>query len=453
MMPTLVYRIAAACCASACCTVASAQDAPAPWAAEGGFGEGTLSQRLSDISPKGIEYVFDAETGMQWQSNPFRYSDAEADRREADMIGQATLRAGLIVPLPSERTRLELSGVRTESRYARFNQLDNAANHLEGAYRWQAGDLFVGSLAATSDDSLYRYLNRTAPSRDMVHTDTRNADVGLRVTEDLTLPILRVSSERTRHDFDLNRMRFNQDVDRVQLAGRYSGWRQSAVTAGLSKADGDYFDRTDELAALVGRRYRDTEAFVDWTWDYSMRTTIAGRTSLLRRQYPGLTGRDTSLPTSYVRLGWEYSAKTRFDAIVWRLPFPNSEDPTVLYTTSTGGQLSAAWQPTAKVWTSATLAAERVRNTRFSGAAQEEDSKVFRAGVRLEWEIVRGVSLALDAWRDRTVAPGPLDSFSNNVVRASLLLRTDNGSSRPERLLWHPECLAPRSVQLSSCQR
>jgi hypothetical protein len=438
-IPSRAYRLAAALFASVSCAAASAQGGPMP--------------RLMDIVPTGMEYVLEAETGLQWQSNPFRYSDAESNRRESDAIGQATIRAGLIVPMPSERTRLELSGVRTESRYNRFTQLDHAANHLEGAFRWQAGDLFVGSVAATSDDSLYRYLNRTAPSRDMVHTDNQSADVGLRVTDDLTLPMLRVSSETTRHDFALNRMRFDQDLERVQLAGRYTGWRQSAVTAGLSKAEGDYFDRTDELAALVGRRYRDTEAFVDWTWDYSPRTTFAGRTSLLQRQYPGLTGRDTSLPTTYVRIGWEYSAKTRFDAIVWRLPYPNSEDPTVLYTTSTGGQVSAAWRASEKLWASATLAAERVHNTRFAGAADEDDSQVFRAGVRVEWELMRGVTLAVDAWRDRTVAPGALDSFANNVVRASLLLRTDNGSARPERLLWHPECLAPRSIQMSSCQR
>jgi hypothetical protein len=418
-----------------------------------GMGQGTLSQRLMDVMPTGIEYVLEVETGVQRQSNPFRYSDAESAQRESDSIGQATVRAGVIVPLGSERTRLELSGARTESRYANFKQLDNAANHVEAAVRWQAGDLFVGSVAATSDDSLYRYLNRTAPSRDMVHTDNQSADVGLRITDDLTLPILRVSNETMRHDFALNRMRFDQDTERVQVAGRYTGWRQSAITAGLAKAKGDYPDRTEELASLVGRRYRDTEAFLDWTWDYSLRTTFAGRASYVQRKYPGLVGRDTSLPTAYVRMGWEYSAKTRFDAIVWRLPYPNTEDPTILYTTSTGGQVSAAWKSSEKLWASATLAAEKVRNTRFAGAASEEDSQVYRAGLRVEWELTRGAILAFDAWRDRTIAPGPLDSFSNNVARVSLLLRTDNGSERPQRLLWHPECLAPRSIQMSSCQQ
>lgn len=412
----------------------------------------TLSPRLMDYVPTAMQYVLEVEPGVQWQSNPFRFSDAESAQRESDMIRQLSLRAGLVVPLGSDRTRLELSGVRTESRYSTFKQLDNAANHLEGALRWQAGDLFVGSVAATSDDSLYRYLNRTAPSRDMVHTDTQSADVGLRITDDLTLPILRVSDETTRHDFALNRMRFNQDLERVQVAGRYTGWRQSAITAGVSKADGNFLDRTDELAALVGRRYRDTEAFVDWTWDYSMRTTLAGRTSFLQRRYPGLVGRDSNLPTTYVRIGWEYSPKTRFDAIVWRLPYPNSEDPTILYTTSTGGQVSAAWKASEKLWASATLAGERVSNTRFTGSASEEASQVYRAGVRVEWELTRGAVLALDAWRDRTIAPAALDSFSNNVVRLNLLLTTDNGLGRPQRLLWHPECLSPRSVQTSVCQ-
>ncbi|QEI07926.1 hypothetical protein FXN63_20335 [Pigmentiphaga aceris] len=412
----------------------------------------TLSPQLMDYVPTAIQYVLEVEPGVQWQSNPFRFSDAEAAQRESDIIRQLSLRAGVVVPLGSDRTRLELSGVRTESRYSTFKQLDNAANHLEAALRWQAGDLFVGSVATTSDDSLYRYLNRTAPSRDMVHTDTQSADVGLRITDDLTLPILRVSNETTRHDFGLNRMRFNQDLDRVQVAGRYTGWRQSAISAGLSKADGNFLDRTDELAALVGRRYRDTEAFLDWTWDYSMRTTLAGRVSYLQRRYPGLVGRDSNLPTAFVRMGWEYSAKTRFDAIVWRLPYPNSEDPTILYTTSTGGQVSAAWKASEKLWASATLAAERVGNTRFTGSTSEEDSQVYRAGVRVEWELTRGAVLALDAWRDRTIAPAALDSFSNNVVRLNLLLTTDNGLGRPQRLLWHPECLAPRSIQTSSCQ-
>ena len=147
-----------------------------------------------------------------------------------------------------------------------------------------------------------------------------------------------------------------------------------------------------------------------------------------------------------------HQAKTRFDAIVWRLPYPNSEDPTILYTTSTGGQVSAAWKASEKLWASATLAGERVSNTRFTGSASEEDSQVYRAGVRVEWELTRGAVLALDAWRDRTIAPSALDSFSNSVVRLNLLLTTDNGLGRPQRLLWHPECLSPRSIQTSVCQ-
>ncbi|RYF43278.1 MAG: hypothetical protein EOO27_44445, partial [Comamonadaceae bacterium] len=71
--------------------------------AAAGLGTGVQATEF----PEGIEYSFQAQTYPQYQSNPFRFSQADRPRRESDVVLVNGVRGAAIIPLLSERTRLD----------------------------------------------------------------------------------------------------------------------------------------------------------------------------------------------------------------------------------------------------------------------------------------------------------------------------------------------------------
>lgn len=397
-----------------------------------------------------ILYTVRASSMSQQQSNPFR-ADRGSDEERSDTAVYNAIRAAAIVPLASERTRLELSGTYGDARYRTYSQLDHDPLRLDAALPWQAGHLFAGSFGYSRNRQLYRYLERTWPDADVVDRVQRRAELGMRITDSLTLPLLSGGRERVRYRNEIDSMPFDRDSDWSQLAVRYTGLGRSVATLGLRHSDGTYLARTDELAAAVGRRYRDRELFVDAAWDVGAKSIVAGRLGWRRREYPDLTEREASLLTTYFRAGWDYSIKTRFDFSAWRQAYPNDQDVDVLYSTFSGAQLAVRWQATPKLWWSLNLVNERQDDHIIGGETLRDATRSLRVGARAEWTIGRNVQLFMDAWRDRTRGRQGRSDYLDNTFRFGITVWHDNGDERPQRLLWNAECDPPRYVEASAC--
>lgn len=401
--------------------------------------------------PEGIEYNLQAEAFGRYESNPFRFSDASLVNARSSSVWHSVVRGGLVVPLLSERTRLEMSGTYGRAQYSRFSQLNHHPARFDGAFYWHWGRLLEGSFSYVYDDRLYRYLNRTWPDRDMVHTRRAQATVGLKISESLTMPILSVMSDRITYDHHETRMFFNRNVDQYQLAMRYSGMGLSRVQAGIREIRGDYFDRTPAWIALIDRRYRDREVFLDVNWERNHRTILGAELGYRKRKYDLLTERDANLPHVLLRMGWRYSVKTRFDFVAWHRSYPNDEDPEVLYGTITAGRAQVRWQPSDKAWLSLAVTREREVDTILTGD-KGGVRHTLRVGPRFEWQINRNVMLVLDGWHERTRGSSGSSSYRMNVARIGIVLSTDNGYTRPARIQWHPECDPPRPMETLACQ-
>ncbi|NYE26395.1 hypothetical protein [Pigmentiphaga litoralis] len=400
--------------------------------------------------PEFIDYVLKADSSLQRLSNPFRVSDAERGFYGPDTVRLNEISGAVIVPLLSDRTRFVASGSFGSAVYDRHPQLTHQPKRLDTAFQWRAGRLFQGSVGLGQEERLNRFLSLSAPDRDLV--DSRNvfADVGLRVTESLTLPQLSVSRNSLRYEYPLNATLYNRNENRVQVAARYSGWGASYVQAGLMQSRVDYIDRTPGLIAQVDNRYADREAFVDAQWVYSAKTMLSSRIGYRQRSYETLTDRNTSLITVDAKAAWQYSPKTRFDVAVWHRPYANEEDPGILYSTLTGARASIRWQYTDKLWLSFNVVRENQKNTRLA-AINDGSSEALRFGPRVEWAVTRNMKLTVDGWQDK-VEGRNYPSSTSTVVRVGLTLMTENGGAgQPERLLRSPDCAPPRYVETTLC--
>ncbi len=398
-----------------------------------------------------IDYLVEGEVMLQSQRNPFRFSDALADQRQSSMAIRKGINGSIVVPLLSNRTRFEWSGKAADVSYNRYPELDHRPMRSDMALPWQAGDLFMGNVGYTYDSRLYRYLNRSFPNRDMVEMNRPFGEIGLRVTESLTLPVLTVTDTRLRYDFADDATLFDRDERRMQLALRYQGWDRSFVSAGVWQADGSYPHRTDAQATLIGRHYDDREAFVSGQWAYSAKTILGGKIGMRQRRYDELPQRNSNIPSVLLRAGWDYSAKTRFDVNLWREAYPNDEDPAVLYTTLTGARLSARWQATEKTMVSFNVVYEKLRDTMALGTPEVRRAAL-RFGPRVEWAVDRNITVVLDGWHDATRSASPFGSFRDNIVRLGIVFSHNNSDApRPRQMRWHAECDPPKYVESSLC--
>lgn len=396
------------------------------------------------------EYVLRAQSSVQRHSNPYRLSNDERAILGADTVLAHELSGAAIVPVLSDRTRLVVSGFLGDARYQEHRQLDHKPKRLDAAFQWRAGDLWQGAFGVSREDRLNRFLALSAPQRDVIESRSAYADLGLRVTESLTLPELSVQRSSLRYEFPINALLYNRDETRAQVAVRYAGYAASYLQAGVMASNVEFLDRTPAQVAVIDERYDDREVFVDGQWEYSPKTLLQARLGYRHRTYANLAERDVSLLTVEAKAAWQYSVKTRFDLALWHRPYGNEEDPAILYSTLTGVRGSIRWQYTDKLWFSFNAVRETQKNTRLS-AGDGGSSVATRFGPRVEWAVNRNVKLVLDGWRDN-VQGNNFPSSTSTVVRVGVVLSTDNWGTRgPERLIRYADCAAPRYVETTTC--
>ncbi|CAJ50247.1 putative capsular polysaccharide biosynthesis protein, partial [Bordetella avium 197N] len=386
------------------------------------------------------DYAVQMGSSYQYQSNPARRPDSASDiQGTGAWVKSAGL--GLRLPLLSEDTRLDAGGTLSDVRYSNQRQLDHQPRNLQSTLYWRAGPLFAGRFDYGYSKQLNSDLNRSWPERDQQTRQNRSAEIGLRITDRLTLPAVSVFSNATGYDQDINQTLYNREERGWQAAARYAGFGRSFAQAGWRQTHVDYYKRTPALTATIDDRYADNEAFVAARWDYSPKTLFQGRVGLLARSYEHLSERDTHLLTFDGRATWDYSPKTRVDLQLWHRPYAYDDDPQVLYGVRTGGGVSLTWQPTVKTAFSLGLEHSRQRNTALVGA-NEETLQIQRLGARVQWLSDDNLRWVMDLYRDRQRGANQQDSYSQNFVRIGIEYTFGSGSKDSLRRMMQPtDCL------------
>ncbi|OZI70850.1 hypothetical protein CAL22_13185 [Bordetella genomosp. 12] len=405
---------------------------------------------LVAAAPGPADYAVQVGSSYQYQSNPARLPESRADDIRGAGLRVSSAGLGLRLPLLSEDTRLEAGGTLADARYSNGRQLNHQpANALSTLY-WRAGPLFAGRLDYGYQKQLNPNLSRTWPDRDMQVRDNKSAEIGMRISDRLTLPVIGVFANGTRYDQDINQTLYDRKERGWQLSARYAGFGRSFAQAGLRRSEADYYGRTPDLIETIDNRYTDNEAFGAVRWEYSPKTLLQARVGLLRRDYDHLGDRDTSLFTFQGRATWDYSPKTRLDLQLWRRPYAYDDDPTVLYSVQTGGLATVTWRPTVK--TALQLGAElsRQRNTAFTGG-NDQTLQIRRFGARVQWQQEDNLRWIVDVYRDRQSGDSSNDSYNQNFVRVGLEYTFGSRGKEDLRRMMQPADCQWRRPELAMC--
>lgn len=403
-----------------------------------GLGLGAMPGAFAQTFPEAMDYVMQMQNSIQSNSNPGRASDIHNNIKKSNVLVN-TVGIAARIPILSDDTRLEIAGVTGNAQYSGQHQFDHQPKYFDASFHWRAGELLDGKVGYEHESRRYES-DQIWPNSDTVTTRRLSAEVGVNLSEGLTLPIIKIFNEKARYGTTQNQLLFDYAEKGWEIAAKYESVTGSSVAVGVQHSQSTYPLRNQLNRPNLDNAFRDREVFTEVYWQYSVKTALYARLGLLNRNYENFSVRNTRLLHLDTQAIWQYSPKTEFRLGLWQRPYNNDEDPNITYSTLRGIGLTARWQATPKLGVALSGAYERQQDTRL-GDGQANSTRL-RLGPRLVWKANRNVSVILDGYHARKRGDLPSNNYRQNVVRLGVMLQTDNGNEglaqrlNPTRCGW-----------------
>lgn len=367
-----------------------------------------------------------AQVGESIQSvdNPLLLPDSSTNPLKLrDTVRSTDMGVAIRMPLPSDRSALFVGATQSRQRYDTLTQFDHTERQFDALYQWEFGSALRGRARHREGDSLYNYYGGFFTQPEVPHTKLDLAEVSLRLTPELDMP-LTVTQGSTRYQDATLAERYNQEDKGLQLALTYNSGRKSIVTVGIRQDKVRFPDRNAADIASIDTGYTDREAFLDTSWRFNENTIFFGRIGRLDRNFASLGNRDSQLVSLSAGIDWQYSPFTHLQLRGYHQPQSNSQADLRLYVISTGlqGQAIYDWTPKTRVVLTSSYEQQRYQSfTDASASAPSGRDKVLRIGARLEYAPTQHVLLRVEGSRDH-YTPDPTVTTTGDFTRSSLQL-------------------------------
>jgi len=386
-----------------------------------------------------VELVLQLETSLTSDSNPFRFYEqtAQPDRpdsapdkqfRNRDSITGTDIRAGAIIPILSDRTRLILTGSLGKRHYKNYKDLDHKLIAADATLDWAAGKIVNGQVTAGKEDRLFQYINGSLTEKDISHQKRTAANVNFKLTDEWSLNA-RVDQAGLNYDLPLNQL-YNFDERGRQLSGRYYSPTGSSVEIGTRMSETSFPDRNEQDIADLDKAYKESEVFIDAEWRYSSKSVTSAHLGVIKRQYDVLTERNTNLSNILWRGTYHYSPKLRLDLQLWDRPF-TIVDRTVVYVLSKAMRFDAQWKYSDKSQMNFSTLLQNSDNVLVPRLASLADGtsrkeKLLRIGLGGGYEFERGFRLVLDSFYEKVQRESDGVNLKQAVIKLGLEYTYEN---------------------------
>ena len=269
-------------------------------------------------------------------------------------------------------------------------------------------------------------------SREMTHSTADNAELALRVSPDIEIPVA-ISRRQLTYDSPVN-WAFDNEERSSDVAVRFKSTTGSNFRVGVRSTDVIAPRRSAAQISSLDSGFKDKEIYAQTNWQYSVLTGFGGRIASLQRAYANLDTMNFSALTTELNVNHEFSPKTRVTLDVWKRPY-GITDPATLYALGTGAQLGTRWQASAKTRISLQASNETQRYYASNLALGQSNAELTRRrlGGGVDYEITRGVRLYADGYRDQ-LSRGTLGAdIEQNVFRIGLEYTYENMPGVAER--------------------
>jgi exopolysaccharide biosynthesis operon protein EpsL len=272
-----------------------------------------------------------------------------ASTSRSDVVAHTGVR--LTADKPIGRQVLHAAVGMTKVRYDRHRQLDGELSSHAARWDWVFGRQWSGVLSYSSVQTIPGFGDYRAQVRDIVTTESHAVRAVYGFHPDWRL-ILGAASTRATHSANLNAIGDSR-VDSVDTGLRYVPGTGKEIGLRVRHAEGSYPNRQQVGASLIDNSYQEDGLDVDVVWRASGASQLQGTLGRTRRSHDDVPGRDFSGTTGRLNWNWQPTGQTSLGFGV-RREVGAQDDLVSTYTVTEAMTVSAGWQPTAKLFFSAT---------------------------------------------------------------------------------------------------
>ena len=289
-------------------------------------------------------------TSLLFDSNFLRLSkydnarDAVGKSTKSDFIKQ--LRAGFDIDWRFSRQQVLVKVDFNQHWFETFNELNYLGHGLLSQWNWELGKNFKGDLGYLETKTLGTFNNINRLINNLLTLKKYYADGAYQISPNWFL-----HGGFSRNDLtfsDEARRIGNLREDTVNIGLRYLNPINNMLGVNATLSDGLYPKRIFTSDSLIDNAYTRSEYYLEWAWNYSVKTRIDGQIGYTLQEYDHLKARNFSAVTSQVKLYWEPTEKTDLLLSGWR-EITQANNITSSFVLSQGLKLIPSWSVSPKV--------------------------------------------------------------------------------------------------------
>lgn len=281
--------------------------------------------------------------------NLFRLSD-RADPNAVIGSGDRSdnyrrLEAGVDMNAQASRQKFNLQAGVNQTRFERFNFLDNGGGSGRAVWDGEIGSAWRGRAGYEYARSLSAF--EVLSGGKNIRTDRRGfGELDYRI-----FPSWRIRAGADNYDVK-NSLTTRQTLDNRTVSRaiglHYVNAAEDYLGVQSKSTDGSYPNPENINGVSVDNGYDETENGLVMDWRPAGHSRLRARASYTERRYAQLPARDYQGPTARLIYDWNLSEKTLANAVVWR-ELTIADDLSASYVLSKGINLGPKWSATPKV--------------------------------------------------------------------------------------------------------
>lgn len=264
------------------------------------------------------------------------------DRPRGTWVATAFARVAMDAPVSRQRIRAYVQP--NVYRYDEYSYLNWEGVDFGGAWLWEAGNRWQGTLSYDQTKFLSGLTDFRALTQNLrtVEIARANAEYWLhprwRLTGGYTGTFIS-NSGAALASTDVNTNAFGAGF-------KFVSTQQNYVIFGARYTDGDYPDRPQPT--IIGDTgFTQYDVGIDLAWAIGGKTELVGNLAYTRREFPNLSQRDFDGPTGSFRFDWRATASTGLTAAV-RRQIGGIDDVTANYILTSAASVAPYWLVTPK---------------------------------------------------------------------------------------------------------
>lgn len=281
--------------------------------------EPVIKSRSKTNSENSIEPIVGAT--FKYDSNLLRLADNSVQKTQSEIIKQ--IRAGIAARWNFKRQQLLVQAVVQQNWFSTYHELDYLAHDVSVQWNWQVGSQLKGELGYQHKRDLGDFgqqnqlrLDNFSDQADYFARGAYQFAANWAVSGGLLRKEFSFSDVDGR--FATGRQVRNRREDGADIGLRYitSNDNMLGFTFGIAKVL--FPEREFTPGAEIDNQYLRKHYDLDWRWNYSVKTQLAGRVGYLQHTAKNLSQYDFDNMTARLNANWEMSSKTALQVSLWR---------------------------------------------------------------------------------------------------------------------------------------